>query len=301
MKRKLPLKIFFIAALALIALEAPGRGGKKEKEEVKDSLFSDAYLDTVNINRKIIINDYSMIGVLYGVGLNRTMFNPTKKQTTMITPVNVGVFYTKYGKMFGYMPYFGLQAGVIYGKEGYEFKANDEGVKPTLDGAEKAVYEFVELPVMSHFHLDTGPFKLMANLGMYGGYRLSVQRTGKLSKPFYKNNFYPYDRRFDYGISGGLGFAFIFSPIEFHVNALLKFALSSLYKPDYNSPYYYRFAYPFNVIVGAGIHFQLNKRTGKTKAHLRKEAYDMVFEDNKKSSNELQLETNESKNENQEK
>lgn len=284
MKRNLGFKILFILSLFLIASEAQGRGRKKE--EVKDSLFSDAYLDTVNINRKIIINDYSMIGVHYGVSLNRTMFNPTKKQVTMITPVNIGLFYTKYGKMFGYMPYFGLQAGIIYGKEGYEFKANDEGVKPTLDGAEKALYEYIEMPVMSHFHLDAGPFKLTANLGMYGGYRLSVERTGKISKTFYKNNFYSYDRRLDYGISGGLGFAFIFSPIEFHVTALGKFALSSLYQPDYNSPYYYRFAYPFNVTISAGIHFQLNKRTGKTKAKLRKEAYDMVFED----KNDLQLE-----------
>ena len=69
----------------------------------------------------------------------------------------------------------------------------------------------------------------------------------------------------------------MFSPVEFHVTALIKYSMSSIYKPDYNSQYYYRFAYPFDVMISAGLHFQLTKRIGKTKAQLRKEAYNMVF------------------------
>lgn len=271
------LRLKNIYKLIFLALSVQITAGQVQAQEIADTTFSKEYLDTVNLDRKIVINDYSMIGVQYGVSFNRMMFNPPKQQTTMFTPINVGVFYTRYGKMFGYMPYFGFQTGVIFGYDGYQFKANDEGVVPTMDGAEKAVYQFIEVPAMSHFHLDAGRFKIIADIGLYGGYRLSVKRYGDAVDEYHRSNFYDYDRRIDYGIRGGGGFAIMFSPVEFHVTALIKYSMSSIYKPDYNSQYYYRFAYPFDVMISAGLHFQLTKRIGKTKAQLRKEAYNMVF------------------------
>lgn len=271
------LRLKNIYKLIFLALSVQITAGQVLAQEIADTTFSKEYLDTVNLDRKIVINDYSMIGVQYGVSFNRMMFNPPKQQTTMFTPINVGVFYTRYGKMFGYMPYFGFQTGVIFGYDGYQFKANDEGVVPTMDGAEKAVYQFIEVPAMSHFHLDAGRFKIIADIGLYGGYRLSVKRYGDAVDEYHRSNFYDYDRRIDYGIRGGGGFAIMFSPVEFHVTALIKYSMSSIYKPDYNSQYYYRFAYPFDVMISAGLHFQLTKRIGKTKAQLRKEAYNMVF------------------------
>lgn len=271
------LRLKNIYKLIFLALSVQIAAGQVQAQEIADTTFSKEYLDTVNLDRKIVINDYSMIGVQYGVSFNRMMFNPPKQQTTMFTPINVGVFYTRYGKMFGYMPYFGFQTGVIFGYDGYQFKANDEGVVPTMDGAEKAVYQFIEVPAMSHFHLDAGRFKIIADIGLYGGYRLSVKRYGDAVDEYHRSNFYDYDRRIDYGIRGGGGFAIMFSPVEFHVTALIKYSMSSIYKPDYNSQYYYRFAYPFDVMISAGLHFQLTKRIGKTKAQLRKEAYNMVF------------------------
>ena len=120
----------------------------------------------------------------------------------------------------------------------------------------------------------------MLNIGAYAGYRLSIQRfpgkTGSVN-PAYEHAFTPTDRRFDYGIKGGVGFGLVFDPIEIHINATYKHSLSSLYDPDHSSQYYYRFAYPASLVVSAGVHFQLTKRTGKTKASLRKEAKEMVY------------------------
>ena len=48
--------------------------------------------------------------------------------------------------------------------------------------------------------------------------------------------------------------------------------MSSLYKPNYYNQYYYRFAYPMDIGVVGGLYFHLTKRTGKTRAELRKEA-----------------------------
>jgi hypothetical protein len=196
-------------------------------------------------------------------------------------PMNVGVTYTRYGKMFGYMPFFGFQTGLFYSQDAYQFKYNEEyNYTYTIEGAEKAVIDVVEVPVLCHVHYDMWNFKLMVNIGAYAGYRLGIQRfPGKIGSvnPEYEHAFTPYDRRFDYGLKGGVGFGLVFDPIEIHFMATYKHALSSLYDPDYNSEYYYRFAYPASLVVSAGVHFQLTKRSGKTKASLRKAAKDMVY------------------------
>ncbi|MGM9766099.1 MAG: outer membrane beta-barrel protein, partial [Candidatus Cryptobacteroides sp.] len=116
--------------------------------------YSDEYLDTVNIKKKKTINDYSMIGVQYGIALNQMRFNPSKKQGILMTPVNFGVVYTRYGKMFGYMPYFGFQAGLFYGQDGYIFKKDKEtgDYTETVDGAVKATYSYLEVPLLAHLH-----------------------------------------------------------------------------------------------------------------------------------------------------
>ena len=69
----------------------------------------------------------------------------------------------------------------------------------------------------------------------------------------------------------------MFDPIEIHIKAMYKHSLSSLYNPDYASKYYYRYAYPSNIVISAGLHFQLTKRTGKTKSDLKKQAKDLVY------------------------
>jgi hypothetical protein len=65
---------------------------------------------------------------------------------------------------------------------------------------------------------------------------------------------------------------------------MYKHSFSSLYEPDYYSEYFYRYAYPSNFIISAGINFQLTKRTGQTKSQLKKLAKEMVY-DNKNSNN----------------
>ena len=244
----------------------------------------DAVLDTMQIKKKGFINDYSMIGIQYGAGLSQVMWNPTQKQEMVFMPYNVGIMYTRYGKMFGYMPYFGFQVGLFYGQEGYRFKKNDEtDYTYTIQGADKAIFDVIELPFLSHMHIDFWKMKVMADIGFYVGYRLKIHRfpyNGEYQNESYaamQDSFLETDRRWDYGIKAGVGFGFIFDPIEIHLKAAYKHAFSSLYEPDHYSKYYYRYAYPSNIIISAGIHFQLTKRTGKTKAQLKKEAKELVY------------------------
>ena len=69
----------------------------------------------------------------------------------------------------------------------------------------------------------------------------------------------------------------MFDPIEIHFQAMYKHSFSSLYEPDHYSEYYYRYAYPSNIILSAGVHFQLTKRSGMTKKELKKQARSIVY------------------------
>ena len=255
--------------------------GDKVIEKISENKWTNEYLDTLNLRRKLDINDYTLIGVHYGVGLSQVMWNPSQKQDMVVMPYNIGVTFTKYGKMFGYMPYFGFQAGFLYTQEGYQFEYNeDRNYTYKIEGAEKAVYDVIEVPVMAHMHMDFWNMKVMANIGCYAGYRLSIERfpgkTGYVKEELV-HAFKETDRRLDYGIKGGVGFGIVFDPVEIHFMAMYKHSLSSLYEPDHYSEYYYRFAYPANITITAGVHFQLTKRTGLTKAQIKKQAKEMVY------------------------
>lgn len=295
--KKIITIILTIALCSSFYAEA-GEKGKKERksrqkpdklELVKKELTSgadtltDEFLDTVTVKKALVVNDYSLIGFQYGAGLSRVAWNPRQEQKMVFSPVNVGITYTKYGQMFA-MPFFAFKAGLFFTQEGYEFEYNEEyNYTYKIEGAEKAVLDVVEVPLLFQFHYDTWNFKFLAEVGCYGGYRLGIQRfpgkTGYVS-PELEYSFKDTDNRFDYGIKGGAGFALVFDPLEFHIMAHYKHSFSSLYEPDHYSPYYYRFAYPSNIVISAGVFFQLSKRTGKTKAELKKQAKSLVYGDN---------------------
>ena len=60
---------------------------------------------------------------------------------------------------------------------------------------------------------------------------------------------------------------------EFERTGILRANEDYLFCEDY-----YRFAYPSNIIVSAGVHFQLTKRSGMTKKELKNKARSIVYE-----------------------
>ncbi len=259
-----------------------------------DSL-SNEIIDSYDVRKKRI-NDYSMIGVQYGVGLTRTMLNPEiAKEDMMLVPINVGVTFTKYGKMFGYMPYFGFQTGLFYTREGYNFRYDSKkNTVPVFLGAKSVLMDVVELPFLAHCHADFWKMKVILNAGLFVGYRLTIERRAPTDTPEnvqyvnlspsydslneeYVNKFTDFETRFDYGVKGGLGFGFVFDPVEIHIQAMYKHSFASLFDADYNSSYYYRYSYQQNIIISVGLHFQLGKRVGKTVREIRREARDAVY------------------------
>jgi hypothetical protein len=276
---------------AIMALSCFCFTGAAQEDFANDSTITISP-DSLHVHRNFMVNDYSLIGFQYGVSFNQTQFNPTMKQSALFNPEYFGITYTRYGKLFGYMPYFGFQVGIMYGHEGYKFKKDKiTGVSENLDGATQAIMNVVEIPLLAQMHADFLHFKLMGNIGIYGGYRMKIERTGPSVDEVIRNNFKDTDIRFDYGLKGGVGFGLVFDPIEIHFQGMLKYSWSSLYEPDYYSRYYYRFAYPLDIVLTAGINFQLTRRSGKTNRQLKKEAYKQVFGNGSgKSSSEKKAE-----------
>ena len=133
MRKILTVVIAIISCAAVYAQEDTlGVAGIEISED--SVVFSDAYLDSLDVRKKSIINDYTLIGVQYGVGLNQMSWNPRMEQKMQLVPVNFGVTWTRFCKMFGYMPYFGIQAGLFYAREGYslEEEYNVEGATDVL-------------------------------------------------------------------------------------------------------------------------------------------------------------------------
>lgn len=277
--KKYLLSVVLLMPCALCLAQNPSDSTKAAlADTLKADLYSDIYLDTVKVNRVFELNDYSMIGVEYGVSFSRMLFNPPQTQTNLFSPNTFGIFYTRYGKMFNYLPYFGFKVGLRYSHEGYKFKENkDTKTTYNIEGATEAIMDVAEVPLMAHLHLDGLHYTIMADAGIYGGYRLNIKRTGDGVDESIVNSFLDTDRRFDYGLCGGVGFGLVFDPFEFHFNVNVRYSWGTIYDPDYVSKDYYRFAYPFDIMATAGVYFQLTRRTGRGKAQLRREAYNQVY------------------------
>lgn len=275
-----------LATIILILLSSFGLDIRSQELKLPEGLttagtYTNEFLDTLSVRKSLELNDYSMFGISYGANLSRVMWNPRQNQDLLFLPMNIGISYTKYGKMFGYMPFFGFQIGVNYTQEGYQFEYNEEKEYTyKIEGAEKAIFDVIEVPMYMHCHYDLWNFKIIAQAGCYAGYRIGIQRfPGKTGfvDPDVEHSFVETDRRLDYGLKGSVGFGLVFDPFEFHFMATYKHSFGSLYEPDHYSEYYYRYAYPMNITISAGIHVHLSKRTGMSKSALKKQAREIVY------------------------
>ena len=79
MKFKILYILMVLILIPTMSLQA--REKKKQNLIIETAVDSipDIVLDTININKKTYINDYSMIGVQYGAGLSQVMWNPSQR------------------------------------------------------------------------------------------------------------------------------------------------------------------------------------------------------------------------------
>ncbi|MBE6253427.1 MAG: hypothetical protein E7109_07935 [Bacteroidales bacterium] len=281
--------IALISALLCCSLVSRAQVNLDEEFFSLPDTVTNSYLDSVKLNIARP-NDYWMIGVFGGASAQYGYFNPSRLVRWQLQYPVFGFSVVRHYTMFGIFPNMGLEFGAQLNYEGYEFKKNGEtGSRFTESGAYKALITVPEGFFLSHFHLDIGEhFRIMAKLGLYGGYRLKIHRI--LDEGFeesetyqqYVDSFRDYDRRLTYGVAAGVGLGLMFSPFEFHLMVNGKWGWSSFWKPDYASPYYYRFAYPLDAGLTFGVYYQLTPRYGHTRAQLRKLARKLMAEEQNK-------------------
>ena len=272
-------------ALAVTSLSLRAQVNLDEEFFSLPDPLTDEYLDSLTL-QVAKPNDYWMIGVYGGISLQYGYFNPTRLTKFQMQYPVYGFSVVRHYTMFGIFPNMGMEFGFQQNYEGYEFKVNKEtGYRSVESGAYKVMMPVPEVFYLSHFHLDAGEhFKVMAKVGIYGGYRRSISRVldenyvGYNDFDDYVEKFRDYDRRWTYGVQGGIGAAVMFSPFEFHLNAQIKWGWNSFWNPDYYSQYYYRFGYPLDGAVTFGIYYQLTPRYGHTRAQLKRLARKMVEE-----------------------
>lgn len=277
---------FILLSLFLLSLPLGARERKKDTLEVRT--YTDAQLDSIDMRKAVQVNDYSLIGFEFGLNMAKTRFNPVKENSSFSNPGVFGITYTRYGKLFNTMPYFGFQLGLYYGQDGYYFKEDEDGYVPSVDGVTKAVFDYIEVPVLAHFHVDVWKIKVMGYVGPYFDYRTGVHRESSMYSfdTDYTDKFFDYDKRFLYGIKGGGGLGIMLDPIEIHFTAMVKYGVKTIYDADYYSQYYYRYARQMDIVISAGIHLQLTKRSGKTTHALKREAREMIWSGTRSTTKE---------------
>lgn len=275
------LRAFALAAALTACLSAYAQVDVEAEFFSLPQEVTDQYLDSIDIKASKP-NDYWIVGVYGGAALLHGEFNPPRTVAWPLQYPVYGFSFTRYFTMFGIFPNMGLEFGAQQNYEGYEFAFNMEtNYRMTESGAYKAIMKVPEAFFLSHFHFDLGDhFRLMAKLGVFGGYRTEISRTLEDGFEFgysqYQYIFRDYDRQLTYGVQGGLGFAVMLDPFEFHVNMQIKWGWGSFWEPNYVSPYYYRFAYPLDGALTFGLYYQLSPRKGHSRHQLRKMAREVV-------------------------
>lgn len=242
--------------------------------------YTTEYLDTVNIKKVFKMNNYSMLGFEYGASLNMGRFSPSYNHKMLFQPIHAGVTFTHYQKNYNGSPNFGYEFGIFYGKQGYALEKNSGLL---VEKASRITVDYLQVPLWMVMHFDAPHIKAMVNLGPYGGYRLTVNRSNEYDTEIevnYPDSFAPADSRFDYGLSGGAGFGFVIDPVELHVYLRTSFSFSSFFHPEAyitETSKNMLYIYPWDVSLTLALQFQTSRRSGKTNSQLRHEAKDRVM------------------------
>lgn len=294
MRKALATFLSMLAATALFAqVEMP------DFYSLPDPVTNE-YLDTVQVVKQKKPNNNWLIGGFGGATGLMGYFNPTWSSEIAFHYPTWGFSIIKNATMMNMFPNVGLEFGFQNTFEGYRFKRSKETgtvryVSSTY--AYDAVMRVPEVFMLTHGHFDIGDhFKLLLKVGIFGGYRLTVDRKAFWEHPEIdftpsaavldhfnevKNTFQDDENRWTAGLAGGPGFALMFDPFEIHVNALVKWGWITFYDPDFlGEGYYYRYAYPLDAALTIGLYYQLTPRIGRSRRDLRRLAREMVNEAN---------------------
>ncbi len=211
-------------------------------KEFSETSFEDA---TIKIKDSTVLSQH-LIGIKGGYSIANVSFSQAFNHTGIKTPVNFGIYYTYYHSLWNSMPYFGFQAGAEYAEIGYNHITRDK--EDIIISEEQQIYQTVQLPLLSQFRIDFWKMRLLVNIGPYGYYILSTNL--KEGIPATTN-------KLGVGIMGGGGLAFVFKPVEFHLECNYKYGMSHFCNPKIYSEEHWVYAHANQLVFSFGLFFRL--------------------------------------------
>jgi hypothetical protein len=170
------------------------------------------------------------LGINFGYGMSGVMFQPDLKQTSYAGSYSGGLSFKYVGEK-----YMAFQAELNYTQRGYK--------KPEIgDSIYTRTYNSIMLPMMAQGNVTYKRVSVLLNLGCYASYMLNSKDQIKTKGITYKNDyefFLKRDRRYEFGVLGGVGLGLKLNPIMLQVESRYYYGLTNLYNPDYtnNRPY----------------------------------------------------------------
>lgn len=205
--------------------------------------FADA---TIKIKDSSVLSQH-LIGVKAGYGISNVSFSQDIDHKSFKTPKNFGIYYTYYHSLWKSMPYFGIQTGIEYNEIGYtHLYEKSENVFDEHD----QIYQSVQIPFLTQFRVDFWKMRIMVGLGPYGYYILSTDIEDGIPET---------TNKLGCGIMGSGGLAFVLKPVEFHLEASYKYALSYFVDPKIYSEDAWTYTHSNQLLISFGVFFRLGR------------------------------------------
>lgn len=212
-------------------------------KEFELNSFEDA---TIKIKDSSVLSQH-LIGLKIGYGISNVSFSQDIDHKSFKSPKNFGVYYTYYHSLWKSMPYFGIQTGVEYNEIGYtQLRKIAENQFEELD----QIYQSIQVPLLSVFRVDFWKMRLMVGIGPYGYYVLSTDLEDGIPETTNKVGL---------GFMGTGGIAFVLNPVEFHIDASYKYALSHFMDPKIYSEQAWTYTHSTQLLISFGVHFRLGR------------------------------------------
>jgi len=224
------------AALTILLLFALTAVRAQDNQIISD--LNDDFVNIDTLPRPPKYVSKHMIGVKYSYEMCSVIASPNIGQKSIFSPLNVELAYTYRNPLWDYVNIFGMQLGLKYGSQGYASEYYGWG----------EINKIAEGQMLAQVHLDAAAFRILLNIGPYYAYRLDTDKEG---------GFDANDIRHDYGLFGGVGIGIAFGRFELQVEGGYKYSFCSMYHTYKYSDLYWILAYPNNISLGAGLHFNL--------------------------------------------
>ncbi|MBR5855749.1 MAG: PorT family protein [Bacteroidales bacterium] len=240
-------KILLTFAVIMMAIWRVGAQDTIKKVDIYKEFNLNSFSDaTIKIKDSSVLSQH-LIGIKGGYGISNVSFSQDIDHKSFKTPKNFGVYYTYYHSLWKSMPYFGIQTGIEYNEIGYThlYEVSENNFEE-----KDQIYQSIQIPLLSQFRIDFWKMRIMVGAGPYGYYIISTGIEEGIPET---------TNRYGVGLMGTGGIAFVVKPVEFHLEAAYKYAMSYFCDPKIYSKDAWTYTHSNQLIINLGVFFRLGK------------------------------------------